>query len=511
MLSEEAFVLVLGLAATGLLVLGILEALLPRRRWRSTGRWRRARPAPQSPPPSPGAAARRSATPAAAPRLSGVPVARRGEVIGEAGPDGSGVENPAAGAEPTTGAALPPPAPEPERDPAASTADVEVRSPHRQAPGRAVDAARAAAEPGSEPPGPPPSAVERCRHLLAAGRPAEVVALATAALAAGGGGGGPENSQLWGVLGLACRAEGDLHGARAALERAVASAPAEERPTWRGHLVALAVEAGRTRLAAAGTGDGEERVRAARDALAWVEVGRAAGDDPGLDALAEQARAVLWPAYEDAAGELIHRQDFQAARRLLQDALSDAACPADTALALRGMMAATFGGEVGQLTAEAIRRLQEGREEEALAALDRAETVLATIPDDGLPPRRRQELERRLWWGFTRLGIARVEGGRLQEAVEPLMRALAFPAVGPERQEETRAPLARALHGVVEAQAAAAERRLRERDLEGARRLGEQLRALLAAATERGLARECLAAAFERTDALLERLARRAP
>ncbi len=482
MLSEEAFVLVLGLAATGLLVLGILEALLPRRRWRATGRWRRARPVPQSPPPSPGAAARRPASPAGAPRLSAVAVARGSEVIGEAVPDGSGVENPAAGAEPTTVAALPPPAPEPERDPAASTAD-----------------------------GPPPSAVERCRHLLAAGRPAEVVALATAALAAGGGGGGPESSQLWGVLGLACRAEGDLHGARAALERAAASAPAEERPTWRGHLVALAVEAGRTRLAAAGTGDGEERVRAARDALAWVEVGRAAGDDPALDALAEQARAALWPAYEDAAGELIHRQDFQAARRLLQDALYDAACPADTALALRGMMAATFGGEVGQLTAEAIRRLQEGREEEALATLDRAETVLATIPDDGLPSRRRQELERRLWWGFTRLGIARVDSGRLQEAVEPLMRALAFPAVGPERQEETRAPLARALHGLVEAQAAAAERRLRERDLEGARRLGEQLRALLAAATERGLARERLAAAFERTDALLERLARRAP
>lgn len=162
---------------------------------------------------------------------------------------------------------------------------------------------------------------------------------------------------------------------------------------------------------------------------------------------------------------------------------------------------------VGRLTAEAIRRLQEGREDEVFGALDRAEAALAAIADDAVPPERRQELERRLWWGFTRLGVARVEAGRLEEAVEPLMRALAFRAVGPDRQQETRGPLARALRGVVEAQRAEAQRLMTAGDREGARRFAERLRALLAAATERGLTRDELAGALEATDGLLDRLA----
>jgi hypothetical protein len=197
-------------------------------------------------------------------------------------------------------------------------------------------------------------------------------------------------------------------------------------------------------------------------------------------------------------------------RRWDENALADPPGPPETAAALRPMTLAP-GGEVGQLTAEAIRRLQEGREDEALGILDRAGAVLATIPDDGISAERRQELERRLWWGFTRLGLKRVEAGRLEEAVEPLMRALAFQSVGPDRRHETRGPLARALQGVVEAQAAEAERLLRAGDREGVRRLAERSRALLAAAAERGLTRDELAGALEAVEELLERLSRVAP
>src|SRR5207245_2507869 len=140
----------------------------------------------------------------------------------------------------------------------------------------------------------------------------------------------------------------------------------------------------------------------------------------------------------------------------------------------REMLAATFGGEVGQLTADAIRRMQEGKEEECLAALDRAETLLGTIPEEGIAPKRRQELERRLWWGYTKLGIRRVDGGMWEEALEPLLRALNFQGVGADRQEETRGPLIRALDAIVDARSPLIQRLTDEGDRDGALRTCDQ-------------------------------------
>jgi hypothetical protein len=150
--------------------------------------------------------------------------------------------------------------------------------------------------------------------------------------------------------------------------------------------------------------------------------------------------------------------------------------------------------------------MQDGREDEALATLDRAESILATIPAEGLPEPRRQELERRLWWSYTKLGIRRVESGHDEEAVGPLLHALSFQSVGDDRQEETRAPLLRALERLVDTGSPLVERMTAEGDREGATRLCERLRRSLREAVERGLPRERLARALARTDALAERL-----
>lgn len=474
MLNEEAFVLVLGLVATGLLALGILEVFLPSRR-----------PRPQWEP-------RRAARPSA-----------------------SATAREPAGPLPTVGAAAPP-----TTDPAGSRPGSDPPAPGSPSspadrPGRGRPRRRRSSGPvrpvpaaGAESSGEAAPAAERCSRLLEARRYADVVAEATAALESGPDA-ASDRARLWGLIGLARQAEGDLDAARLAYDQALAAAPADERATWARHLSTLAVEAARAGLTRArAAGDGEGRVRAARQVLEWVEVGRSVGgDDPALAEVAEAARAALWPACEEAVAVLVHRQEFGAARRLAQEALADPACPPQVAAALEVMVTATLGGEVGQLSAEALRRLQEGREDEALGILARAEAVLGAIPDGGVPPKRRQELERRLWWGFTKLGLRRVETGRLEEAVEPLMRALAFQAVGPDRQQETRGPLARALRGVVETQRAEAQRLMKAGDREGARRLAERLRALLAAATERGLTRDELAGALEATDGLLDRLA----
>src|SRR5262249_35950289 len=147
-----------------------------------------------------------------------------------------------------------------------------------------------------------------------------------------------------------------------------------------------------------GSGDAGEGIDTLRAAIAWFESGMTvAADDETLSDALRTARAALWPTYEEAANAMLQRQDFPAARRLLREAQADEDCPPAVAALFREIPAAPFRGEVGQLTADAIRRMQEGKEEECLAALDRAESLLGTIPEEGIAPKRRQELERRLW------------------------------------------------------------------------------------------------------------------
>ena len=106
---------------------------------------------------------------------------------------------------------------------------------------------------------------------------------------------------------------------------------------------------------------------------------------------------------------------------------------------------------MGQLTAKAIRSLQEAREDDALESLQRAEDLLATIPAEALPAKRREEVDQRLWWAYTELGKRRLTAGDAEKALAPLRHALGFEAIGPDRQTETRTTLVQALEGVTTA------------------------------------------------------------
>jgi tetratricopeptide (TPR) repeat protein len=561
MLSEEALILFAALAALGLLILGVLELVAPTRR-RRVGRdpWRRARPA-SVPPRSARAAAplpprriedgeppierllraeaegvrpRTAAAPAGTwppkyePRPRPVevtPVARE--------PEAAVAPAPMMAPEPVE-APEPPVVPEltvgPERDIVVGAPPDVESEPTLEAESVPMVAAAPEPEPvpwepapppyapvaisAPEPPAEPESPVERCYALYEAKQFHDVLTEAMGALEnreASGVRDAPEGvARLWGVIGLAQRAMGEPDAAYVAFGEAIAAAGVPERQTWERYQATLALEVGRDLIAradAAGRGDGEERVAGLRTAMSWLERGlTVAPDDRALRDCARAAREALWPTYEQAVLELMQRQEYEVARRLIREAVASPDCPTDFQTTFRELLSGTYSGEVGQLTAEALRRMRDGDEGAALSTLDRAEAMLAAIPEESVPERRRQELERRLWWSYTKVGIRWVEGGMNEQALAPLLHALRFANVGPQRLDETRRALARAFDGLVGARAPLVERLLEARNREEARALVDPLWASIEQALAQGMSADELGEAFNRVCDLRERL-----
>ena len=312
---------------------------------------------------------------------------------------------------------------------------------------------------------------------------------------------------LQSVIGLAKQALGDDDGARLALEAAIEASPETERSTYRLHLAALSLDAAQARLARAAGHDTGDRIATIRSAIAWSERGLAAvASDAGLAAAREAAHDALWQAYELSTTGLLQRQDFGGARQLLREALDDPALPSVRAAGFRGLFSSTFGAEVGQLTAQAILGMQEGREVEALESLKKAEVVLASIPGDALPPTRRDEVDQRLWWGYAELGSRRLEAGEYEEALDPLIHALRFESIGPERQAETRAAIVRALEGISALRAMSIRRLADAGCHDEAVEAAEDLRKLLRDCVDLGISETDLWAVYTRILRLSEEL-----
>jgi tetratricopeptide (TPR) repeat protein len=560
MLTEEALILVSAFAGLALLVLGVMEELWPTRP-RHPGRpsrdpWRRARPAntpraaapapagrkrvlePVAPaPPSPhragsapplrGAAPALDVSASSATEATQPPIEQllraQAEIIEE-------LTHSARSTSPRDARRRPPEPPIPPPEPPGPAG---ARAPVSDTPAPPVVAAgsmdvtpadgAAASAPNAPETELEPESVETASTRAADAAIEQLTALWEAkcfselatdgmAVLEAGGLNAEASAKVWGLIALAKRELGDADGARAALEEAIIVAPPAEAPTWTRHLAALSLSTAQSLLARTESAarDSEERITTIRSAMNWLEGGLAAvpGDAELVQTLA-RAREALWPTYDEVINALVQRQEFYGARRLLREALADEDCPAALQSSFRDLLSATFGGEVGQLTAEAIRRMQDGKEDEAIDTLERAEGVLATIPGDAIPVKRRQELERRLWWSYTKLGIRRVEGGMWEEALGPLMHALSFESVGPERQEETRRPLVRALEGMVEARAPLIRRLIEDGDRGGALATCDKLWACLKAAMDRGISPDELAGALARAQQLFDKLGRK--
>lgn len=510
MLSEEALILVGAFGACGLVVLGVLELLWP------TQPRRRAR--------------RRIAV--AVPAVVARPASvfehpsgfeRSVEIVQPAE-----VEYPAEPAPVVAVLSLEAPVPTLARAPRVHRTSALAR--HTRASGRSAYVRRAAepsaplvfppAETTPEPsevltPVHAESVVERCFALHEARRHAEVVVLGMAALQ-GEDGAEPladahATAALWSVIALARQALGEDDQARAALEAAIAIAPTADRPAYQRQLAALADGVAAGLLAEADTHlrpESEDRLTAIRGAAEWLQRGTAAmPDDTRLADLAADTEALLWSTYERTVMALAQRQDFRAARRLLREALDDPRFPAGRTEGFQELFTGTFSGEIGQLTAQAIRSVQDAREADALGALQRAETLLGTLSDEALPPKRREEVDRRLWWGYSKLGERRVAAGEYEAALEPLFNALGY-SVGPELRQETRALLARALDGVAGTRVLDIQELADAGDREAAIVRCDRLGALLRGATDKGLTPDDLDDAFVKVQRLVETLGR---
>jgi tetratricopeptide (TPR) repeat protein len=382
----------------------------------------------------------------------------------------------------------------------------------RAAPRRHPSRARASGVPSSARPAPPP-ALARCEALLADMRYAEVVAEASAALAPAEPGApalaGEEEAALWSMVGRARQAVTDDEGARAAFESAIAVAPSSARAEPEQQLGALVLGVARALLDRAvdePAGEPEERVTEIRDAIAWLDRGLTLREEDGaLVDLHTAARAALWPAYEDAVRGLVQRHEYHRARRLLGQALAERETPPSRQQALRDLLSGTFSSEIGQLSAQAFRSLRESRETEALAALRRAEELIGAMPEDALPTPRREEVDRRLLWGYTRLGRRRVERGQFEAALEPLLRALRLDANGGDTGE-ARVVLVRGLEGLVDTRAPAIRALADGGDRAATVAQCERLWALLTSARDAGLTHDDLAGVLAKARRLFEAL-----
>lgn len=399
----------------------------------------------------------------------------------------------------------------PEAPPAAPPA------PAGPAPSRATTPTEVTGRPAARP-APRPLEVElpleQCRALYEGRQYQEVIATAEPALqqalgeASGSGPRAHEVAALWSLLALSRQGLGDEEGARSAFEEAINVAPETDRPTYQQQLAALATTVSRRLLARAeqiAEGPSEERIGTLRQAILWLGQGLAETPEDGeLASALERARRGLWAAYGQTVTALIQRQEFHRARRLIRDALADDEFPPDRRGQFNELLSSTFTGEIGQLTASAIRALEDEREGEALAFLQRAEGILSSVPAEALTSKRREEVNRRLWWGYTKLGMRRVEAGEHEEAIDPLFHALRIGEISPERQQETREAVVRALVGVAQAQGVIISQLLKDGKREAAAEAGERLKELLRESLELGLSQQELSPAFSRARRALE-------
>ncbi|MFQ5520812.1 MAG: hypothetical protein ACE5FK_05400 [Candidatus Methylomirabilia bacterium] len=315
-----------------------------------------------------------------------------------------------------------------------------------------------------------------------------------------------ELAELWGLLGRSRQALGEEERAQAAFEKAISTAPEPDQATYRRHLAELAASAARRLVESVETTPGgrlgvpqNEHLGTLRLAIGWLRQGlKAMPGDKILTASLARARSGLWTTYGQLSTTLAERGEIRAAGQIIQEALAEESLPPNRRRAFEDLLVTTHKTEIEHLATHAIRIMEEAREREALDALHQAEDLFLGIPAEALPQARRKEIGQSLWWGYTKLGLRRMESGEFESAVEPLLQALKIGPRDPERQRRTRQAVVSALEAVADRHVAVIGQLVGAGKHEAVAAQRERLRAMIHDALEAGLTEKELAVAVSR-------------
>jgi hypothetical protein len=221
-------------------------------------------------------------------------------------------------------------------------------------------------------------------------------------------------------------------------------------------------------------------------------------------ALLEHAHEALADGYWEVGCALIRRQDFGEARALVQQGLDRGELPAERGAALLELLSTSLTEEIGRLTAPAIRGAAD--ESQAVVALETAQAMLAGPVDAAMPPAQRSAVTRRVWRGYAKLGIRRLESENFEAAMEVLFTALGMREIDARRQRQVRNALLRTLERLAEIGAGAVARLLGEGNRPAAVEVVQRLLLHIQRAREEGISREELNVTTARARQLVERI-----
>jgi hypothetical protein len=291
--------------------------------------------------------------------------------------------------------------------------------------------------------------VETCARLFLADQYEDVIAAAELA-GLGNETASPEaaheRTALCSLVALSRRALGDESGVDAAVVAALAYLPPVVERGCPQSVAAMSVPIARRLLdwSERFPEGAKERIVGPRLAAFWLRwrLITTPGDDD-TQSLLDSAGAAAAEAHARAASELTDHQQWREAARVVEQARVRGELPERRAELLLDTLGSSVRHEVDRLTAPIVRGAKnEGR---AVSGLERAESTLAAVQDLDLPARHRLAMARRVWLGYAKLGMARLQAGNLDSATAVFLHALGMREIGRRRQRHVREALVKAL------------------------------------------------------------------
>src|SRR5262249_2842602 len=147
----------------------------------------------------------------------------------------------------------------------------------------------------------------------------------------------------------------------------------------------------------------------------------------------EAARDATCEGYADRVTTLIRQHEWREARRLIAEGCDAELLPAGRADVLVDLLAGSLKQQIERCTAPVIRGAKD--ESRAISGLVRAEALLSSTAELGLPPRAVLSMTRRVWRAHAVLGVRRQKAGQLDAAAQALFHALGMSHIGRRRQQ----------------------------------------------------------------------------